>query len=241
MIRARHSYWSARWSRTDGIGERDIGRPLAPGRPASVRAAMFVALTLAGCAGQQRAAISPAPARPTASTISATRREPARPETGLDPSGAKAWSSRTKQQSPHYRANTQKQKIDYADDSPPPTEQAREDASVPAISVRRLADGSRAIARTDIQRLVDFGANNFIALVDVRPAFRRGRFLGWRVLGYRGPGQLRTGDVVLRVNGRSLERPAQFIAVWNSLATARVLVVELMRSGRRVRLVYAIV
>jgi type II secretory pathway component PulC len=77
------------------------------------------------------------------------------------------------------------------------------------------------------------GPQAFISQVDVRPAFQRGRFFGWRIVDYRGPGHLRRGDIVVQVNGLGLERPEQFVAAWAGLRRARALEFELIREGRR--------
>ncbi|MCA9670882.1 MAG: hypothetical protein KC503_35035 [Myxococcales bacterium] len=125
--------------------------------------------------------------------------------------------------------------------SPEPASKDKGENDVtPTISAARTAEGHLGIKRSELDKLLKRGANNFIGLIDVRPAFRRGRFFGWRVLGYRGPGALQRGDVVLRINGQSVERPGQFIGVWQRLATAKVLVVEILRRGKRKRWAFAI-
>jgi type II secretory pathway component PulC len=98
--------------------------------------------------------------------------------------------------------------------------------------VIRLADGRRAISRAALRRFLRQGAQRFIQNVRVRPTFRAGRFAGWRVLAYIGPGHLRRGDVVRRVNGKSIERPGQVMAVWKQLATSDKLVLELVQRGK---------
>ena len=110
----------------------------------------------------------------------------------------------------------------------------------PELTVQ-LAGGTVALRRAALARFVAQGAGHFNALIDVRPAFRRGRFFGWHVSAYRGPGQLAPGDIVLGVNGRSLERPEQFMAVWDGLARGKALVVDLERRGRRATFRYPIV
>lgn len=98
--------------------------------------------------------------------------------------------------------------------------------------VLRLPDGRRAISRPALRRFLRQGAQRFIQNVRVRPTFHKGRFAGWRVLAYVGPGHLRRGDVIRRVNGRSIERPGQVMAVWSGLADRKTLVLELVRGGK---------
>lgn len=53
--------------------------------------------------------------------------------------------------------------------------------------------------------------------------------------------ELEPGDVVMRVNGRSIERPGQAKRIWDSLREADELVVEYRRDGTERRLRYRIV
>jgi type II secretory pathway component PulC len=97
------------------------------------------------------------------------------------------------------------------------------------------------IRRSELDGYIKEGPQRFIQLVQVRPTFRRGRFFGWRVLGYQGPGPIRPGDIVIRINGRSMERPAQFMSVWNRLPKETELVVSLVRENKPVTLRFPIV
>lgn len=102
----------------------------------------------------------------------------------------------------------------------------------PSALVVSLPGGHQAIRRSALLDLQRLGAQSFIQQVRVRPAFRHGRFHGWRVVAYRGPGTLLSGDVVTRINGRPIERPEQFMGVWEGLASSDKLVVELIRAGK---------
>ncbi|PID39483.1 MAG: hypothetical protein CSA65_02770 [Proteobacteria bacterium] len=107
----------------------------------------------------------------------------------------------------------------------------RVDPRTPNLLVR-LADGREAISRAALRQFMQQGAQRFIQNVRVRPTFRKGRFAGWRVLAYVGPGDLRRGDIVQRINGRAIERPGQVMAVWSTLAERDTLVVELVQRGK---------
>jgi type II secretory pathway component PulC len=65
------------------------------------------------------------------------------------------------------------------------------------------------------------------------------------VLGLRDPrmaaGPVRPGDIVERVNGRSIERPESFIEAWESLRFERGIEVQVLREGRRLRYRWTIV
>ena len=101
---------------------------------------------------------------------------------------------------------------------------------------------SRATLRAELAR----GIGRFLRDVRTEPAFSRGRFVGWRVLELfpKRPEirvqVLRPGDTVLRVNGRSVERPEEFKQVWDSLAEARELVLDIQRDTRASKLRYTI-
>lgn len=105
----------------------------------------------------------------------------------------------------------------------------------------KTQQGVWAVRRVALQRLQREGAQSFIQKVRVRPAFARGRFVGWRVLAYGGPGALERGDVVTRVNGASIERPEQFMKVWEEMAQRSQLQVGILRQGRRLEARWPIV
>jgi type II secretory pathway component PulC len=93
------------------------------------------------------------------------------------------------------------------------------------------------IARGELVRILDAAPGNFLQHVDSEPRFAGGRFHGWRLVTFF-PGDarfrgvdLRAGDVVMRVNGNSVERPEQLLQVWQALRTASELVVDVERAG----------
>jgi type II secretory pathway component PulC len=102
------------------------------------------------------------------------------------------------------------------------------------------------IPRQALQAELQRGIGAFLRQVRTKPALQRGRFVGWRVveLFKKRPEVrvlgLRPGDTVLKINGRSLERPEQLKLVWDGLQDARELVIEIEREGRRCELRYVI-
>lgn len=102
-------------------------------------------------------------------------------------------------------------------------------------------NGRTAIRRSALLALQQRGGQHFIQLVRARPYLTNNRFRGWRIIDYRGPGRLSPGDIVLRVNEQSIERPEEFIAVWDSMVDRDTLVVELVRAGARHTLSFPIV
>jgi hypothetical protein len=102
------------------------------------------------------------------------------------------------------------------------------------------------IPRVALQAELQRGIGAFLRQVRTKPAMQRGRFVGWRVIELfkKRPDVhvqgVQPGDTVLKVNGRSLERPEQFKSVWDALAAAKELVIEIERDGRRCELRYVI-
>ena len=83
--------------------------------------------------------------------------------------------------------------------------------------------------------------------MDSEPRLSGGRFAGWRIRSFF-PGDprfaaidLKPGDVILGVNGNTLERPDHFVEVWQALRHSTELTVELERAGERKTLHWKIV
>jgi type II secretory pathway component PulC len=93
------------------------------------------------------------------------------------------------------------------------------------------------IPRTELAKVLDASPGLFLQHVQTEPRFAHGRFHGWRLVSFY-PGDarfsgiaLQAGDVVTRVNGKSIEQPDQFMAVWTELRTSKELVVDVERAG----------
>jgi len=127
--------------------------------------------------------------------------------------------------------------------APPATEQKPEsslDQSYPRVS-------TGIISREELLPVLDGGLGRFLQNVETEPDFHKGAFVGFRIVSLF-PGEpafasldLRAGDTVTRINGRSIERPEQAAAVWESLRTASDLVVDYRRDGEKHALRFAIV
>jgi type II secretory pathway component PulC len=102
------------------------------------------------------------------------------------------------------------------------------------------------ISRTALQSELASGIGRFLQQVRIEPNVTRGRFVGWRMVSLfpnRSDIQvqvLRPGDTVMRINGQSVERPEQFKALWDAMAKASELVLDIQRDGRSSRLRYTI-
>jgi S1-C subfamily serine protease len=104
-----------------------------------------------------------------------------------------------------------------------------------------------ALKRAALVRLLDAGLPRWLQGVEGDRALANHRFQGWLVKSlhpddpcYRDL-DLRAGDVVQKVNGKSIEKPEQAFDVAESLRTAPALVVDFLRNGKAQRMSIAIV
>ena len=101
------------------------------------------------------------------------------------------------------------------------------------------ADDPFVIKRRTIEHAMELGPAWFIRQLSVRPIVTRDeRFFGFQLMSLF-PGRqdakvlpIRAGDIVQRVNGQSIERPDQFMAVWQSLSQASHLSIQLLRGDQ---------
>lgn len=102
------------------------------------------------------------------------------------------------------------------------------------------------IPRSELAAVLARGIPRFLADVRVERLMISGQFTGWRILSMFAKRPevnvlvLRPGDTVRRANGQSIERPEGFQAVWNGMATANELVLDIDRAGRASKLRYTI-
>jgi hypothetical protein len=148
-----------------------------------------------------------------------------------------------------------------ADDVAPKPGAAADSGTIPALKIRRSSLESLGVDPPELAREVDAGTipraalqaelsggiGKFLRQVRLQPALAGGHFIGWRLLQiFEGRTDvhvsvLRPGDTVLRVNGRSVERPEEFKAIWDSLVNAPELVLDIQRGGKASKLKYSIV
>lgn len=115
--------------------------------------------------------------------------------------------------------------------APSTTSAARAQAEAPD-------EGPSALTRAVLAEAVRGGFGSFLSAVTVSPVLRGGRFVGFRLDEARHLRRwnaaglpLRAGDVVTRVNGRSIERPGDALAVFQGLIAATEIRVEVLRDG----------
>jgi len=114
-----------------------------------------------------------------------------------------------------------------------------------SISYPRVTSG--VIVRNELVPVLDGGLGRYLQNVETEPEFHQGVFAGFRIVSLF-PGEpayasldLRPGDTVTRINGRSIERPEQAVAVWEALRSASNLVVHYDRDGQEHALHFRIV
>jgi type II secretory pathway component PulC len=114
------------------------------------------------------------------------------------------------------------------------------DSLAPVVRVTTI---SRSLLRAELAR----GIGRFLQNVKTEAVLSHGHFVGWRVLALfsKRPDVhvqgIKAGDVLVRVNGVSVERPEEFKSVWDTLESAKELVLEIEREGQPSALHYAIV
>lgn len=100
----------------------------------------------------------------------------------------------------------------------------------------------RALLRAELDR----GIGRFLQNVRVQAAVSHGHFAGWKLVSLfaKRPdvrvSVLQAGDVLLRVNGTSIERPEELKDVWDTLGDATEITLEIERNGQPSTLHYAI-
>jgi len=102
-----------------------------------------------------------------------------------------------------------------------------------------VATPSGAIRRSEVRQAINAGLGTFLQRVtfDVdHPVFRDHKFVGFRIVSLNGPGwtnvDLKPGDVVMAVNGFTVERPEQALQAFSSLSVASELRVDYEREGQ---------
>lgn len=141
---------------------------------------------------------------------------------------------------------------------PSPYEQDDPAAGAPAaekaptwedLPVAEAGPGARegTIERAKLDAILDAGPGATLRHFEVAAEHDGNRFLGWRLVavdpkhrGFDGI-DLLPGDVLVALNGRSVSRPDELQAVWDSLRTADAIVADLKRGEAKFSLRWAIV
>jgi hypothetical protein len=131
---------------------------------------------------------------------------------------------------------------------PPPVELPAQVAPAPPPAPTCTAFARPGVLkRSLVTRAVDAGLGRWLAGgVQVDSSVQKGRFRGWIIRSlypddpcYREI-DLRPGDIVLRINDKSVERPEQADEVWKALRGAPALTVDLLRENAPRKLTFPI-
>lgn len=96
----------------------------------------------------------------------------------------------------------------------------------------------KSVDRAKLVAVIDAGLGRFLRGVETKPYFIQGRFAGFEIISMYSEDERfkvidpKPGDVVLRVNGKRIERPEQAIAVWESLRVASELRIAFLRDHK---------
>ena len=110
-----------------------------------------------------------------------------------------------------------------------------------AEPISKSTEASAYISRTSLDSFIEFGPQYALKLVTVTPAFQGRRFVGYEVVGFNPKGAslaqaLKRGDIVTKINNRSIVRPEDYMAAWESLKSCESLRVKLIRAGEAIEL-----
>jgi membrane-associated protease RseP (regulator of RpoE activity) len=111
--------------------------------------------------------------------------------------------------------------------------------------IERRAAGQ--VTRAELNGVLQAGIGAFLSGVEVEPAFVSDKFFGWEIVSFWADEprfarvDLIPGDVVKSVNGRAVERPEQLQELWQALATATSIDVQVFRDGMLHELRYVVV
>lgn len=138
-------------------------------------------------------------------------------------------------ESPPSSATTGAEKPAPAPDAPAEAPQAAAEPAEPPALPERVDAG--ALQRARVLAVLQEGAGRFLQKLKTEPHLERGKFVGWRIVRLfeqqpemRGE-VLRPGDTLMRVNGQSIERPEEFLHVWQEMRTSGELVLQIRRAG----------
>ena len=122
------------------------------------------------------------------------------------------------------------------EESPPSTLAAPPDPTPPPATCTMFARPG-VVRRQALTRLIDAGLPRWMQGVEGDRALANHRFQGWLIKSlypndpcYRDIGLL-PGDIIQKVNGKSIEKPEQAFDVAESLRTAPAIVVDFLRKG----------
>lgn len=124
---------------------------------------------------------------------------------------------------------------------PPPAAEPVAVAPPPPVEVH-----APQIARAELDEVLDAGLGAFLGRVTTAPHMDGSRFVGFEIVELRDATlfqgvDLQPGDVVLAVNGQSIERPDDAFTAWTGLRVASEITIAVLRGSERRDLRFPIV
>jgi type II secretory pathway component PulC len=120
----------------------------------------------------------------------------------------------------------------------PATDPTQGRAKEAAPDLKEPARAPGTISRRELIAVLDAAPGRFLQHVQTEPRFVGGHFRGWRLASFY-PGDARfagvdihAGDVIVSVNGHTIEQPEQLMEVWEALRFDKALVIVLEREGQ---------
>ncbi len=106
-------------------------------------------------------------------------------------------------------------------------------------TIERTRNGT--ISRTQLQQVLARGVGGFLTQLEVDAYFEERAFWGWQIRRYDNAWvDLLPGDIIISVNGKRIETPAQVQALWQSLASADEILVAAFRDDKPFELRFAV-
>jgi type II secretion system protein C len=126
--------------------------------------------------------------------------------------------------------------------APPPTSTT----PVAALPPPPVEVTEPVIQRVALDEVLDAGLGAFLGRVRTEPSMDGNRFVGFRVVALQDQAlftnvDLLPGDVILSVNGHSIERPDDAFTAWTGLRVASEITLAVLRDGQRRDLRFPIV
>ncbi len=112
----------------------------------------------------------------------------------------------------------------------------------PQLEMSPLASGARMITRRSLDGVLA-NLSSLAALVRIVPSFSHGRPNGFKLFNVKAGSifeqiGLKSGDIIKRINGMSLDSPDKALVIYQALKNANELVVELARGKEHKRLLF---
>jgi S1-C subfamily serine protease len=86
------------------------------------------------------------------------------------------------------------------------------------------------ISRAELHKVLDGGVGGFLTSLEIEAYFEERAFWGWEIRRYDNAWvDLIPGDIIVSVNGKRIETPAQVQALWLSLAKTDEIIVSAFR------------